>query len=130
MGKGDKRTRRGKIFAGSYGNTRQKPHTAAFVATEIPAVEKAPKKRTPKVVKSAPAPEPVSEHVEVVSGSAGTEGVSATPETAETPAPEKSAAAPDTTEASAAEAPETGAAAEEKPQETTPAEGSSNDAAA
>lgn len=24
MGKGDKRTRRGKIFAGSYGKTRQK----------------------------------------------------------------------------------------------------------
>jgi 30S ribosomal protein S31 len=45
MGKGDKRTRRGKIFVGSYGKSRPKPHTAAFVATEKPAVEKAPKKR-------------------------------------------------------------------------------------
>jgi 30S ribosomal protein S31 len=119
MGKGDKRTRRGKIFAGSYGKTRQKPHTAAFVASEKPAVEKAPKKRTPKVVKSAPAPEPVSEHVDVVSGSAGTEGVSATPETA-----------PDTTKAPAAEAPEASPAAEEKPHEPAPAEESSNDAPA
>ena len=52
MGKGDKRTRRGKIFAGSYGKTRQKPHTPAFVATEskpTPA-EKTVKKRTAKRV--------------------------------------------------------------------------------
>ena len=88
MGKGDKRTKRGKIFAGSYGKTRQKPHKAAFVATEKPVVEKAPKKRTPKVVKSAPAPEPVSEQGAVASGSAGTEGVSATEHTTETPGPE------------------------------------------
>ena len=27
MGKGDKRTRRGKIFAGSYGKTRPKSNT-------------------------------------------------------------------------------------------------------
>src|SRR3954466_1267630 len=84
MGKGDKRTRRGKIFAGSYGKSRPKPHTPAFVATEKPVVEKAPKKRTPKVVKSAPAAEPVSEQGAVAQGEAGTEGVSATP----TPAPE------------------------------------------
>ena len=90
MGKGDKRTRRGKIFAGSYGKTRQKPHTPAFVATEKPVAEKAPKKRTPKVVKSAPAPEPVSEQGEVATGSAGTEGTSATPGTTETPGPETS----------------------------------------
>ena len=74
MGKGDKRTRRGKIFAGSYGKTRQKPQKAAFIATEKPAAEKAPRKRTPKVVKSAPAPEPVSEPT------AGTERIDTTPE--------------------------------------------------
>jgi 30S ribosomal protein S31 len=37
MGKGDKRTRRGKIFAGSYGKTRPKSvkkNTAAGSATE------------------------------------------------------------------------------------------------
>ena len=85
MGKGDKRTRRGKISVGSYGKTRQKPKKQAFVATEKPAVEKAPKKRTPKVVKSAPAPEPVSEQGAVAAGSAGTEGASATPTTTETP---------------------------------------------
>jgi 30S ribosomal protein S31 len=97
MGKGDKRTRRGKIFAGSYGKTRQKPHTPAFVATEKPVVEKAAKKRTPKVVKSAPAPEPVSEPVSeqgaVAQGSAGTEGVSSTDQTSEAPAVETSEAA-------------------------------------
>jgi len=86
MGKGDKRTRRGKIFAGSYGKTRQKPHTPAFVATEKPVAEKAPKKRTPKVVKSAPAPEPVSEQGAAAQGSAGTEGVSATEQTGVAPA--------------------------------------------
>ena len=88
MGKGDKRTKRGKIFAGSYGNTRQKPHKAAFVATEKPVVEKAPRKRTPKVVKSAPAPEPVSALGAEAQGSAGTEGISATEQTGEAPAAE------------------------------------------
>lgn len=105
MGKGDKRTRRGKIFAGSYGKTRLKPHTPAFVATEKPAVEKAPKKRTPKVVKSAPAPEPVSEQAEVAAGSAGTEGTSATPGTTETPGTETS----EPSEASAGDTPEAAA---------------------
>src|SRR5947199_6609139 len=114
MGKGDKRTKRGKIFAGSYGKTRQKPHKAAFVATEKPVVEKAPKKRTPKVVKSAPAPEPVSEQGAEAQGSAGTEGISATPAIAsaeETPAAQDPAAeaAPDDP-AQAAEAPAGGAA--------------------
>jgi 30S ribosomal protein S31 len=32
MGKGDKRTRRGKIFAGSYGKTRPKKKQVANVA--------------------------------------------------------------------------------------------------
>lgn len=36
MGKGDKRTRRGKIFAGSYGKTRPKHKKAAYVAVEAP----------------------------------------------------------------------------------------------
>ncbi len=34
MGKGDKRTRRGKIFAGSYGKTRPKHKKASHVAVE------------------------------------------------------------------------------------------------
>jgi 30S ribosomal protein S31 len=32
MGKGDKRTRRGKIFAGSFGKTRPKKKTSAETA--------------------------------------------------------------------------------------------------
>ncbi|HTB06746.1 MAG TPA: 30S ribosomal protein THX [Bacteroidia bacterium] len=40
MGKGDKRSRKGKIWKGSYGNSRKrKPSHAAFV----PKVKKAPK---------------------------------------------------------------------------------------
>jgi 30S ribosomal protein S31 len=46
MGRGDKRTKKGKIFAGSYGNSRPRPNTPAFVATE--KVEKAEKKAAPK----------------------------------------------------------------------------------
>jgi 30S ribosomal protein S31 len=118
MGKGDKRTRRGKIFAGSYGKTRQKPHTPAFVATEKPVAEKASKKRTPKVVKSAPAPEPVSEQGAVAQGSAGTEGVSATEQTGE---------------AAAAETSEATTPTDEQPDETTSSEeppASSGEAAA
>lgn len=55
MGKGDKRTRRGKIFAGSFGNTRQKPKKAVFAAVErtAPAVEKPVKKRAVKRVAAA-----------------------------------------------------------------------------
>lgn len=34
MGKGDTRTRRGKIFAGSYGKTR--PHTSKDTASTTP----------------------------------------------------------------------------------------------
>jgi 30S ribosomal protein S31 len=47
MGKGDKRTRRGKIFAGSHGKTRPKFKKAVFTPTaktEQPAAEK-PKRR-------------------------------------------------------------------------------------
>ena len=55
MGKGDKRSRRGKIFAGSFGKTRQKPKTTAFVitakaATPEPAIKE---KAKPKVRKKA-----------------------------------------------------------------------------
>lgn len=38
MGKGDKRTRKGKIFAGSYGKTRQKrKKNTTYTAKEKPA---------------------------------------------------------------------------------------------
>ena len=56
MGKGDKRSRRGKIFAGSYGKTRQKPKKEAFAAVDRPAeagVEKPVKKRAVKRVPAA-----------------------------------------------------------------------------
>jgi ribosomal small subunit protein bTHX len=74
MGKGDKRTRRGKIFVGSFGKTRPKHKGATVIISEPkPVVEKPAKKRTAKVVKAAaeapppvppveetaPAPEPV-----------------------------------------------------------------------
>ena len=45
MGKGDKRTRRGKIFVGSYGKTRPKHKKAAFVVVEKP-VKKARAKKS------------------------------------------------------------------------------------
>jgi ribosomal small subunit protein bTHX len=45
MGKGDKRTRKGKIFAGSFGKTRQKSKKAVYVP--VPAEEK-PAKRVKK----------------------------------------------------------------------------------
>lgn len=41
MGKGDKRTRRGKIFAGSFGKSRPKKKTSANKSGE----ESAPKKK-------------------------------------------------------------------------------------
>ena len=54
MGKGDKRSRRGKIFAGSYGKTRQKPHKTAFVAVAKDAPEPVAKEKPkPKVRKKA-----------------------------------------------------------------------------
>ncbi len=34
MGKGDKRSKRGKIFAGSYGNSRPKPQALAKLEKE------------------------------------------------------------------------------------------------
>jgi 30S ribosomal protein S31 len=44
MGKGDKRSRRGKIFAGSYGKTRPKKKKV----TAVPVVEKPAKKKKTK----------------------------------------------------------------------------------
>ena len=58
MGKGDQRSRRGKIFAGSFGKRRPKPrkHHAAGAAGAAAAAESArtatPKE--PKVVKKQP----------------------------------------------------------------------------
>lgn len=53
MGKGDKSTRRGKIFAGSYGNSRS--HTANTVSSDTgsakparPAAAKPPGKAAPR----------------------------------------------------------------------------------
>ena len=61
MGKGDKKTKKGKIFSGSYGVTRKKKKAVTFVAKpntkeaepkkeeEVPAkeaVKKAPAKKT------------------------------------------------------------------------------------
>jgi ribosomal small subunit protein bTHX len=46
MGRGDQRTRRGKIFAGSFGKTRpktKKPFYPTVVVTEAPAPAKAKK---------------------------------------------------------------------------------------
>jgi len=45
MGKGDKRTRRGKIFAGSFGKTRPRKKKAAVV---VAAVEEKPAKKKGK----------------------------------------------------------------------------------
>jgi 30S ribosomal protein S31 len=53
MGKGDKRTRRGKIFAGSFGKSRPKFRKDVYVPTESSdaAASAAPKERKPKVRK-------------------------------------------------------------------------------
>lgn len=46
MGRGDIRTRKGKIFAGSSGNTRQKPKTGnTATPAEKPAAKKADDKK-------------------------------------------------------------------------------------
>jgi 30S ribosomal protein S31 len=53
MGKGDKRSRRGKIFAGSFGKRRPKYKKEVFVpsADAAGASDAAPKERKPKVRK-------------------------------------------------------------------------------
>lgn len=61
MGKGDKKTRRGKITQGSYGKTRPKKSSKAV----IPVVVEKPKKETaPKVEKPKKAEKPAEEVVE------------------------------------------------------------------
>ena len=60
MGKGDKKTRRGKLFSGSYGVLRPRKRTRAFsvVSTTKKAVSEPEKpKETPKP-KAAPKPKP------------------------------------------------------------------------
>ena len=47
MGKGDKRSRKGKIFAGSFGKTRPK-HKKKPVAPDAAAADAAPKKTVRK----------------------------------------------------------------------------------
>jgi 30S ribosomal protein S31 len=48
MGKGDKRTARGKIYAGSYGNARPKTAVKAAALPKAPvAVKKATAKKAP-----------------------------------------------------------------------------------
>jgi 30S ribosomal protein S31 len=53
MGKGDKRSRRGKIFAGSFGKSRPKFKKEAFVPAENSgeSASTAPRERKPKVKK-------------------------------------------------------------------------------
>ena len=55
MGKGDKRSRRGKIVVGSYGKTRPKPKKMVFAARPegAPSAEKPVKKRAVKRVPAA-----------------------------------------------------------------------------
>ena len=64
MGKGDKRTRRGKIFVGSFGKTRLKYKKPVFVASESSAsttAEKTVKKRAPKRIPAAEGAEAAAE---------------------------------------------------------------------
>lgn len=53
MGKGDKRSRRGKIFAGSFGKSRPKYKKEVFVASADGSAGSAaaPKERKPKIRK-------------------------------------------------------------------------------
>lgn len=54
MGRGDIRTKKGKIFAGSFGNSRpQRTAAAAVVATEPKAKKAAPAKAAPAKKKAA-----------------------------------------------------------------------------
>ena len=50
MGKGDKKTKRGKIFKGSFGNTRKRKTSTPVVVkpVEAPAPEVETKKKPPK----------------------------------------------------------------------------------
>ena len=61
MGKGDKRSRRGKIVTGSYGKTRPKPKRAVFVSVAKPAEPAAEKPVKKRAVKRVPAAEAAAE---------------------------------------------------------------------
>ena len=64
MGKGDQKSKKGKISSGSYGVTRQKKKKNAFVATEPKAKKAAPKAEdapaAEKPAKKAPAKKPAA----------------------------------------------------------------------
>ena len=62
MGKGDKKTRRGKVTAGSYGKTRPRKSGTSKVAA--PKVEKAPKEVEAKAEKPKKAAKPKEETAE------------------------------------------------------------------
>lgn len=62
MGKGDKKTRRGKVTAGSYGKTRPRKSGASKVAA--PKAEKAPKEVEAKAEKPKKAAKPKEETAE------------------------------------------------------------------
>ena len=53
MGKGDQRSRRGKIHRGTYGARRPKPHKGASKPVVAAAAEIAPKKATRKETAAA-----------------------------------------------------------------------------
>lgn len=53
MGKGDRKTTKGKIFVKSYGNVR--PHSAAAKKAAAPAAKKAAPAAKPAAKKAAPA---------------------------------------------------------------------------
>ena len=58
MGKGDKRTAKGKRYAGSYGIARQ--HSAKTVAATKTVAKPAVKKAAPAAAKKAPAKKPAA----------------------------------------------------------------------
>ena len=62
MGKGDQKTRRGKVNAGSYGKTRPRKSGTAKVVT--PKVEKPKKELAPKAEKPKKVAKPVEEVAE------------------------------------------------------------------
>jgi ribosomal small subunit protein bTHX len=67
MGKGDKKSRRGKIHIGSHGTRRPRKHTSIMPVAEAPKVKAKPVKVveevTKKVVKTVEPVEPAAEAV-------------------------------------------------------------------
>jgi len=68
MGKGDKKTRRGKLFSGSYGVLRPRKRSRAFsvVSTTKKAVSEPEKPKASPKPKAEPKAEPVAEEVKPV----------------------------------------------------------------